>query len=38
LSLVFFIYATAHIYELSEVLGFASKKTPEKLKKILKSK
>ena len=38
LSLVFFIYATANIYELSEVLGFASKKTPEKLKKILKSK
>ena len=37
LSLVFFIFATAQIYEISEVLGFASKKTPEKVKKILKS-
>ena len=37
LSLAFFIFATAQIYEISEVLGFASKKTPEKLKKILKS-
>jgi len=38
LSLVFFIFATAQIYEISEFLGFASKKTPEKLKRILKSK
>lgn len=37
LAFVFFIFATAQIYEISEVLGFASKKTPEKLKKILKS-
>ena len=37
LAFAFFIFATAKIYEISEVLGFASKKTPEKLKKILKS-
>jgi len=37
LAFAFFIFATAQIYEISEVLGFASKKTPEKLKKILKS-
>ena len=37
LAFVFLILATAKIYEISEVLGFASKKTPEKLKKILKS-
>jgi hypothetical protein len=37
LAFTFFIFATAKIYEISEVLGFASKKTPEKLKKILKS-
>ncbi len=36
LSLVFFIFGTAQIYEISEILGFASKKTPEKLKKVLK--
>ncbi len=37
IALIFLMFATAQIYEISEVLGFASKKTPEKLKKILKS-
>jgi hypothetical protein len=37
LAFVFFIFSTAQIYEISKVLGFASKKTPKKLKKILKS-
>ncbi len=38
LSFVFFTFATTEIYRISEVLGFSSKKTPRKLKKILESK
>jgi len=37
ISLIFFILAASEIYEISKVLGFASEKTPKKLKKILKS-
>lgn len=33
----FFVSAASHIYEIAEALGFASKKVPKKLKKILES-
>ena len=36
-AFIFFTSAAFHIYEIAEALGFASKKIPKKLKKILES-